>query len=454
MRKTILYLSFMAVFSGMMGCASYRTTAVVPSESGLRKDLPDIMADSSPEKMKSASETIVTTDTVLTLSAAVSRALLGNPRLAAYSYEIRAREALAVQASLLPNPELNIELENFAGSGDLSGFNGTETTVSLGQLIELAGKRAKRTRVAAFEADLAGWDYQAARLNVLMEVLMGFTEVHTAQQRVALNRELVNIAEQFLQSIRKRVEAGKVSPAEASRARVVLSATRIDLERSKRELQSARKRLAASWGSSEIDFDRVKGKLDTTVHLPSLEKLQKLAEQNPDIARWATEMQYRQASLELEKAGRIPDPTISGGYRRLNETGDNTLVMGMSVPLPLFNRNQGRVQEAKYRQRQAELRWKAVEVEVNRRLTEVYNFLSAAYTEVNTLKSSVLPEARKAFEVINQGYLMGKFGFLDVLDAQRTLFETRSRYLNALRDYHQSVAELERLTGQNISNLQ
>ena len=134
---------------------------------------------------------------------------------------------------MLPNPEAGIKLENFAGSGPLSGFASTETTISVGQLIELAGKRAKRTRVAAFEADLAGWDYQTPRLNVLTEVLSGFTDVLTAQKRLALNLELVNIAEQFLLSIQQWVEAGKVSPAEASRARVVLAATRIDLEHSK-----------------------------------------------------------------------------------------------------------------------------------------------------------------------------------------------------------------------------
>lgn len=453
MRKTIFYLFLLAVLSSTMGCASYRTTAVLPGESQLRKDVPDMIRSTSVEVQNSAGVLVAPADSSLTLIEAVQRALLRNPKLAAYSYEIRAREARALQVSLLPNPEIAVELENFAGNNDLSGFSGTETTISLSQLIEFAGKRSKRTRVAALEADLTAWDYQLNRLNVLAEVFLSFVKALTAQQRVALNHELVNIAEQFVQSIQKRVEAGKVSPAEAARAQVVLSSTKIDLERSKRELASARKQLAATWGSSQVDFARVKGKLETTLRLPAWETLQKLVKRNPQIARWATEMEHRRAVLELEKAGRIPDPAISGGFRRLNETGDNAFVMGLSVPLPIFNRNQGAVQEAKYRHRQTELLQQAVVVDVNRRLTEVYNSLAAAYHELATLKSSVLPEAQKAFDVINRGYLMGKFGFLDVLDAQRTLFETRSRFIDALQSYHQSVAELERLTGKEISNL-
>ena len=120
---------------------------------------------------------------------ALSLALVKNPELAAFSWEVRAREARALQASLLPNPEIEVELENFGGSGDVGGFEQTESTLLLRQLIELGGKRRKRTHVAALESDLAAWDFEIKRLDVFTQVTQFFVGVVSAQERVALNTE-------------------------------------------------------------------------------------------------------------------------------------------------------------------------------------------------------------------------------------------------------------------------
>ena len=106
----------------------------------------------------------------------------------------------ATWASLPPNPEVGVEVENFAGSGALRGFQSAEITIHLSQLIELAGKRQKRTRVAALERDLVAWDYEATRIEVLTEVTQAFVEVLSAQQRLRLNLELVRLAEQVLRT--------------------------------------------------------------------------------------------------------------------------------------------------------------------------------------------------------------------------------------------------------------
>jgi len=437
-------LSFLLLL-GLGGCASYRTVAVRPESLPLTKEFPELQPDSVFSK-----ESVNKVD--LSLNDALSLALTRNPELATFSYEMRIQEANALQASLLPNPEFDAEVENFAGSGSLNGFDESELTLSIGQLIELGGKRQKRTQVAVLNADLAAWDYETAKLNVFVDVVTMFTEVLVVQQRIGLQNELVNVAEEFLQSIQQRVKAGRVSPAEAARAKVELSTTNIELERLQKELQSASKRLAATWGSKKPQFDRVVGNLDSVISLPSLEKFYSLLSQNPDIARWAVEMQRRDAELALEKAQRIPDPVIGGGYRRLNESGDNAVVMGLSLPLLLFDRNKGNIQAAEYRQLQAEQQKRTAEIALNTRLAEIYNTLSASYNEIATLKTNVIPEAQNAFNLINQGYQMGKFGFLNVLDAQRTLFEVRSQYLNALKEYHQNVAKMERLIGQNLTD--
>jgi len=389
----------------------------------------------------------------LSLADALTLALAHNPELAAFSYETRIQEAHALQAGLPPNPELGAEIESFPGSGSLNGSLGAEWTLSIGQLVELGGKRAKRVQAATLRADLAAWDYEAAKLNVFVKVVTEFTETLALQRRIELQNELVRIAEEFLESINRRVKAGRASPAEAARARVELSITRIESERLRKELLSARKRLAATWGAKQPRFDCVAGNLENLVELPAMEQLSLLISQNPDIARWAVEMQRRDAEVELEKAQRVPDPVISGGYRRLNESGGNAVVVGLSLPLALFNRNKGNIQAAQYRKRQAQQQKRAVEIALNTRLAEIYNRLSASYQEINTLTTTVIPEARNAFEMINQGNRMGKFGFLEVLDARRTLFQVRAQRLNAAKDYHRNVARMERLIGQRLDQV-
>lgn len=377
---------------------------------------------------------------VVTLPQAQALALLQNPKLAAFSWEVRAREAQILQAGLLPNPEVEVEVENFAGSGELQAFRGTEITILLSQLIELAGKRHKRARVTALDRDLAAWDYETTRIDVLTQVTQAFVEVLSAQERLRLQEELVRLAEQVLSTVAERVRAGKVSPVEETRAQVALSTSRIALERAQRDLEAARKRLVTTWDGSIPAFESAEGTLDAIAAIPPAERLLERIAQNPDIARWATEMVQRQAIMEREAAQRIPDPTLRGGFRHGRDTGDNALVMGVAIPLPVFNRNQGRVLEARYRLAKAGEERRAAEAQVRTALAEAYGALSKALVEATTLKNEVLPGAQRAFDAVSEGYRQGKFGLLDVLDAQRTLSEARGQYLEALAAYHKAVA--------------
>jgi cobalt-zinc-cadmium efflux system outer membrane protein len=389
----------------------------------------------------------------VTLTHAQALALLHNPRLAAFGWEVRAREAQILQAGLLPNPEVGVEVENFAGSGALRAFNGTEITILLSQLIELGGKRGKRVRVAALESTLAAWDYEATRIDVLTQVTQAFVEVLSAQERVRLHEDLVRLAEQGLTTVAERIRAGKGSPVEEIRFQVTLSTNRIALERAQRELEAARQRLVTTWGGSIPSFTSAEGALDTVSAIPPVERLLDLIAQNPGVARWATELVQRQATLEREEAQRIPDPTLRGRFRHVRETNDNALVMAVSIPVPVFNRNQGRVLEARYRLAKAGEERRAAEAQVRAALAEAYGALSRAFVEATRLHTEVLPGAQRAFDAVSEGYRQGKFGLLDVLDAQRTLFEARGRYLEALAAYHQAMAEVERLIGEPLSSV-
>jgi cobalt-zinc-cadmium efflux system outer membrane protein len=384
---------------------------------------------------------------VITLTQALSAALRNNPDLESVSAEIKAQEARTVQAGLLPNPEIGVEAENFGGSGDVSGFDATETTVQLSQRFELGEKRAKRRRVALLGRDLAQSDYEARRADVFTAVQKAFVGVLSAQERVSLAKGLVTLAEQVLQTVSERVKAGKVSPIEETGARIGLASSRVKLAQARLGLEAARKTLSLAWGSETADFERAEGRLDAPLILPGLDRLVPLVAQNPDIARLEKEIEERRANVVLENARRIPDLTVSGGARRLNESDDTAFVMGFSVPLPLFDRNQGGIEEARQRLDKAKRVLEAAKRSKANSLTERYSVLSSAFEEADTLKTRIIPDARAAFEGAREGYQLGKFGYVFMLDAQRTLFDAEIQHLDALTSYYQTLADVDRLTG-------
>lgn len=386
----------------------------------------------------------------LELREALSLALLHNPELASFSIEVRAAEARTLQAGLRPNPEFDVEVENFAGSGALRRFDETETTIQLGQLMELAGKRRKRARVASLERDLAGWDYEAKRADVLTETSKTFVEVLAAQERLALTQELLRLAEQTFETVSARVQAGKVSPIEETKAGVALANSRIEHARAGRTLEASRKKLATAWGSGAPTFEKAVGKLVRVWPIPPADTLSQEIRRNPDIARWAVEKEQRMAAVVLQEAVRVPDPTLAGGVRHFKESGDRAFVAAISIPLPLFDRNQGRILEARRRLAKAERERAAAESRAHAALAETVQTLTTAFAEIEALRTAIIPGAQSAFEAVGEGYRQGKFGFLDVLDAQRTFFEAKDRYVDALAAYHKGIADLERITGKRV----
>ncbi|MDP2393275.1 MAG: TolC family protein, partial [Methylococcaceae bacterium] len=278
-----------------------------------------------------------------------------------------------------------------------------------------------------------------------------FIDVLAAQQRLALTQQTHDLANQTAVTTAARVQAGKVSPVEETKAKVARASVQIELMRARKELEAARKRLVAGWGSTTPRFESVAGNLDSIPAPSSLDSLQQRLSKNPDLARWATEITQRQALIVMEKSKAIPDVTATVGASQYLMPNDYALVVGFSVPLPVFDRNQGRIQEAEHRLTKAEQEMRNTEVRITTALNTAYQALDAAHSEIMTLRQEILPGAQSAYDAAREGYRLGKFGFLDVLDAQRTLFGAKNQYLVALANYHKSVADVERLVGSGMN---
>lgn len=391
---------------------------------------------------------------LITLKQALDLALEHNPELKASSWDINAAEAGRLQAGLWPNPRLKVEAEEVGGEGDRSGFDAAETVIEISQPIEMGRKLARRTALASLEKELAEWDYRARRLDVVREVTEVFAAVLAWQERLALAEELVRIAEKADNTVVQRVEAGRDSPIERTKSAVALSIARIEPQHARRSLESARRRLAATWGARVAGFESVAGEFDRIAPVPPSAELSRFVRRNPDVARWDAETERARAALELEKARAVPDVTLSGGFQRFNETDESAVVLGLSIPLPVSNRNQGGIRRATHLLAKTEQSGKAAEIRVLAALEDAVQKLASTYAEATALKNDVLPGAEKSFNAVSEGYRDGKFDYLQVLDAQRTLFETRGRYVESLAAYHKSKADAERLIGKSVDSIE
>lgn len=225
--------------------------------------------------------------------------------------------------------------------------------------------------------------------------------------------------------------------------------SKLELQRFQRDYLSAQTKLNLLQGTSGKNLVPLTGLFDTLLTPPDKEEIFQEIENIPSIKYLDNETNIRKAQLTLEESNAVPDLTASLGIRYLSELKTNSLVAGLSVPLPFFNRNQGNIQSAEIKIKQMDELINAQKLSVIESLTTSFNNLLSAYNNVVMFRESILPESESAYEITKQGYLQGRFAFIDLLDSQRTLFDTQAQYLLELSDYYNGIIEIENITGKN-----
>ena len=392
-------------------------------------------------------------DAHLTLRDAVRRAIQYSPVLSSALVEIDARGAEAFQAGRIPNPNFDAEIENFGGTGDLQGFKSAETTIGLAQVIEIGGKRIKRLEVAELDTALSGWDYEAVRLSVAVQTAQFFIDVLAGQRRLVTLDDFVALNRRFRQSVSNRVKAGKASPVELRRAEVEFARAKVRLAEERTRLGVARRRLALQWGSKKPNFGSAAGSLAAFNVLPDAPKLTKYLERHPDVARWAEEMARREAIHRLALAQGLPDLTLGAGLRQLEETQDTAVVAKVGIDLPIFNRNRGNVEAAERRIVKGEHQALAARNALTGRFVEAYGQLKAAEAKLRSLRGEVIPAVEATYAATERGYREGRFDLLRLLDAQRTLIESRMDLIDTQAALHRARTRIEALVGRSLYRL-
>jgi cobalt-zinc-cadmium efflux system outer membrane protein len=382
----------------------------------------------------------------LSLPEALAAAFAQNPELAAAGREVGVAEGERRQAGLLPNPELSWEAED-------TRRDTRTTTITLSQPFELGGKRGARVAVATTGQAIAQLELERQRNGLRADVVQAFHTALRAQTALELAQQSQALTERGLRVVQGRVTAGQASPVEATRAQVQLAQAQSEVRRAASQRSVAYQALARLTGSPLATFDHLQAANLSPGAAPTAEALLDKVEQTAEWRLAAAQVERGEASLGSEKAQRIPDLTVSLGSQYSREDRERVNVVGLSMPLPLFDRNQGNVLVAARRADQARDLRNAVELRLRSETRSALSQWATAMQEVQAYDRTILPSAQQAVDTATRGFEMGKFAFLDVLDAQRTLIEARGLYLDALAAATDARAQLERVYGDLEGNL-
>jgi cobalt-zinc-cadmium efflux system outer membrane protein len=388
-------------------------------------------------QMAGLSGAAATESSPMTLKKAIETALSRRPEPEASSMDILAAKGRVTRDAALPNPELGLETSSL----------GDEDSVVVSQAFELPGKRSARVKAAEAEMPLVENARVRTRLDIINEVSQAFVTLLGAQEKQLLVRAAHDTAERFTATVTERVAAGAISPIEETRAKVLLAGASTDLVRAGRELTDARLALAAAMGTLDPGVTAVEGRIPAEPILPDRSALIAAATSNPDLTRWRLERERQSARVESELAARMPDITFSGKVSVDRKNDETAFIAGMSIPIPLFNQNRGGILEARADLDKIthEARSEALRVESD--IEKRYATLTALAAEAGIVRDRMLSFAQQAYDAVSEGYQLGKFRYLDVLDAAKELTGAKLRYLELLISFELEKTAMNRLVG-------
>lgn len=380
--------------------------------------------------------------------------LRSSARAEAVAADGSAAVALQQQAGTRPNPEVALELEDFTGSGRYSSFGESQTTLSLSQRIELGGQREQRIEVAERETGVekARGVQELVRADVAAK--QEFASLLARRERVEIAVQGEHLAREVLADARRRAEGGAGSTTDVERARVAAATASLEVSQAQRDIAVTAQRLAGLWGGDAADVACVGGELTRPRERAAGQMASAARDSAPSVVIAEAEVEVRRAEVAKAHADSTPDLAVSAGVRHLAGPDDVSVVAGLNLELPLFDRNTGNISAAEQRLFAAQGRARIARDEAASRDTRLREAVEAARQRAATLATEVIPSAERAFGALSRAWRDGAASSLEVLDARRTLVALRLERVEALVEFHRNLAALEGSLGSVSSQLE
>ncbi|MDN3640682.1 TolC family protein [Simiduia curdlanivorans] len=388
----------------------------------------------------------------VTLTEAVQRSLSQNPSLKVFPYRYAALTGQAEIAQLRPAYELSFEAENIAGTGNFSGVDSGELTIALSSVIEMGDKREARQGVVSYSRSVLDAKLQVASLALLGEVTRRYVEVLAAQEQLALAGEASDLAGESLRIVTKRAAAGATPEAEVRRAQAAAEQAKLALLAQQQRFIYMKVALAALWGSTTPDFDKVEGNLFEFGEDVAFDSLFAKVEKNPVIEIFAAESRLKDAELRLAQTQSRADIRWSLGVRQMQETDDTALVAGFSMPLFSGQRNSGAVTTALAEKNQVFAQREVMLLDLHTQLFRAFHNRKQAIVTVKALGSTIIPALEQALTETQAAYQRGRYGYLDYVSARQELLNARNTQIEAAAAALTFGAEIEQLTAESLAS--
>jgi len=366
-----------------------------------------------------------------------------NPRLVRATFAIDAADGKRVQAGLYPNPVISATGDEL---GDRTGQGGIWTAPQVNQEIVTGRKLSLSQAVAAFEVDQATLSVLNERYAIIGSVRAVYYDTYALQRRAEILRALSKLAEQSVATGKKLVEGGNIARLDLIQLEVQLEQILADRDAVESELPATFRRLAAVVGDSTIPVSRLDGPFEARLPAYDLQRSADiLKEVHPEVRFAKVGVDRAHATLRRAEVEPIPNLTLSSGYTRQNQNQSNDWMIGVSLPLPTWNRNQGNIVAAR-----AEIAMNVAQVgrvqnELVERLATAFRLYAAASQRAERYGSSIIPRAEETFKLSTDAFRGGQFEYLRVLQAQRSLIEAKLEYNRSLGDAWKSAGEISGL---------
>jgi len=391
----------------------------------------------------------------INLEQVIVKVLEHNPEILAGDIEAQAAVARIKQAYQSKSPlTLNIELENFAGSGTTSGTGQLESTLSFTKVLELGKKPEMRAHVARQDAALLKNTQDVRKLDLLAEASRRFISIVLLQQKLNIAISKVKLIKSIQQITAKRIRLGKSPMTEQRRLTIELERAKLELEHVEHELKASLIRMSSLWGTITPRFNFVLADIYSLRKPESFESLMTFLDRNPDIARFANRERLAQARINLAKTRSRSDIEISGGIKHFRKTSDTALVLSANIPFGGTSRARPFIQEAKILSQLTPHKLAQRRIELQTELYDLYQEMIHAYEALKVFRNIIIPEAKLVLRDYKRGYAVGRYSFFELNNAQATLLDAQLEAAVIASNFHKNKIEIERLTGANLTRLE
>lgn len=373
----------------------------------------------------------------------IQRIMQNSALLKAAEVEGWMNQESTLESSLRPNPELS-----FGGELDSRCRDNSNFTVGVSQLFETAGKRQARIQYSQALEDIQDWTQVVVKNQLIAEAHHKLIDTFFLQESLNLATKAKDLSSQLDTCQARLYSCGKITHIAKRKAEMQCSLKEIARLKALQLWETAKKSLALLWGSTEVDFESVEYPLETLPPLPCWDLLLQLLKKNPEILRKEAEIYSTFELSRLERKRAVPNFVLSGAYSDYFEGNDQCFGVGISFPIPLFNRNQHAITRANLSRTVLEYQLQDLRNQLEVKLRAFFDQAGASWKEAIALRDTVIIPLEECMREVEEGFQKGKFSQEDWMDAQKDYLETKHQYLEVLKTYHHHYIDVLNLIGQ------